>query len=335
MKRMIVRTPENKPKPPEKRARTTLERVKPARPDPLPGPVDRPVLGDSTIFLACADLHVRDDTPVCRTDDYQAAQTRKLAFLFDIARELSVPVLVAGDVFDRWNPSHRLVAQMINLSRRVKVIVVPGQHDLPQHNLELLYKSGLWVLKEAGWTVLWGGEEFILQGNTTIGGYAFGEDPPKECDSDILLWHKMTWVGKVAPYPGCKEPDVSRLLKQFPKVKMVITGDNHQTFSFYYLLNPGSMMRMAVDQIDHTPSFFAVDKNLCSDPIRFPIEQGVITDEHLVRAEERDERLESFVSRISGDMEVGLSFEENMHRFLATNKTDLGVVNLINKSMEG
>jgi hypothetical protein len=44
--------------------------------------------------------------------------------------------------------------------------------------------------------------------------------------------------------------------------------------------------------------------------------------------------LDSFISRLSSDWEVGVSFETNLDRFLSSNKIRKSVVDLVYKSME-
>ena len=289
------------------------------------------------MFLASADLHLRDDTPVCRTDDYQATQHRKLGFLFDAARTMRVPVLIAGDIFDHWKPSHKLMANIIEMSEGLSIVVVPGQHDLPNHSLDLLDKSGLAVLRASGWLVLNRGLHFTTPQGIVIAGYAFGEDPPKSLKSDVLIWHRMTWTYAI-PYPGCTEPHANQLLKRYPNVHLIITGDNHRFFTATQgsstLLNPGSMTRATADQGSHKPRFYAVNDNLTCTAILFPIEPDVISDVHLVREREHDAKLEAFVSRIAKDSEMSLSFEANMDRFLEANKTIPPVRQAVMTAME-
>lgn len=289
-------------------------------------------------FIAAADLHLRDDVPVCRTDDYLRAQQRKFGALCQAARDYHCPLLIAGDVFDSWRPSHRLVAEVIEQSRGLTVVAVPGQHDLPQHNLALLGKSGLGVLEAHGWHVLRNGLVDRIIDGITIAGYAFGEVPPKGASPDIILWHVMTWV-KEQPYPNCPAPRAVALLKKYHNVRLILTGDNHSSFieelfAGGLLINPGSMMRMATDQLDHKPCFYLIGEQTKTRSIPFAIEQGVISDAHIQREHERDAKMEAFVKRVADDAEVGLSFEENMQRFLEANKTSMEVRAAVLRAME-
>src|SRR5512133_3501699 len=103
--------------------------------------------------ILCSDIHLRLDRPVCRTDDYQAAEWKKLNFINDLVALYECPVLCAGDVFDYWKASPELLSHaMVNMPKMFHTVY--GQHDLPQHNSELAYKSGLTTLNIANFVFL-------------------------------------------------------------------------------------------------------------------------------------------------------------------------------------
>jgi len=94
-------------------------------------------------------------------------------------------------------------------------------------------------------------------------------------------------------------------------------------------------MRMDADQINHRPCVFLWYANTNTiKPVFLPIETGVITREHIEKVEERDSRLQAFVSRLNEEWDVGISFEENIERFIANNRLRQGTINVIRKSME-
>jgi hypothetical protein len=49
-----------------------------------------------------------------------------------------------------------------------------------------------------------------------------------------------------------------------------------------------------------------------------PIDEGVVSRNHIEVQEYRDARAEAFVNSLSGNFEVGLSYERNMETFIAT-----------------
>ena len=99
--------------------------------------------------ILCGDLHLTEDTPICRTDNFQEAQWRKLTFIKQLQEEHDCPVLCAGDLLDFWKPSPFLLSKIIeHLPKQFYTVL--GNHDLPQHSLELLEKSGIYTLQMAG-----------------------------------------------------------------------------------------------------------------------------------------------------------------------------------------
>jgi len=98
--------------------------------------------------ILTSDLHLREDAPICRTDDFWKAQWIKVNFIKKLQEKYQCPVLCAGDVFHHWKPSPYLISEAIKyLPNDFKAIY--GQHDLPQHNIQLHHKSGLDTLKTA------------------------------------------------------------------------------------------------------------------------------------------------------------------------------------------
>ena len=58
-------------------------------------------------------------------------------------------------------------------------------------------------------------------------------------------------------WPGQVATDGLGQLEKQKEFDLILTGDNHQSFCITsngrWLLNPGSMMRMRADQVDHNP----------------------------------------------------------------------------------
>lgn len=265
-------------------------------------------------FIACADLHIRDTIPYARTDNYWSAQEKKFQFLIDTAMEKNVDIYCAGDFFHKAKSSSFLEAWAIEQLRRFNNIfyVIPGQHDLPNHNIELLEHSSLWVLRQA---------EVINLCSTPF------EKPFVFKESGIMMIHKM--IHQNIPIPGVMgSTKAVKLLKDYPDIKIIISGDNHQPFledsKTGTLINCGSMMRSSADQIDYKPSFHYVslyDNDNTIKDIFYPIEKDVIDRSYIEIEKEKDNRVESFVNRIEiNDTEMDLNFEKNLENFFRTQK---------------
>ena len=283
--------------------------------------------------IFCSDLHLREDIPVCRTDDFVQAQFDKLDYISALQRRYDCPVLHGGDLFDKWKPSPNLLRLAI-LHLPKQFYTIYGQHDLPQHSLELADKCGINTLSA--------GKHLKI-----LDGCHWGQEPteaslilhPWSTDRrEILVWHKMNYQGK-KPWPGCTDPPALGLLRKYPQYDIILTGDNHKTFveeyQGRYLINPGSMMRMDADQVDHKPCVFlwyAIDNTI--KQVFLPIQQNVISREHLEVKKERDARIDAFVSQLDGEWEGTISFEENLERFFQKNRTRHDTKSIIYKSLE-
>lgn len=278
--------------------------------------------------ILTSDWHLRETHPICRTDDFFATQWRKVKFVADLQARHQCPVLHAGDLYDYWKPSpHLLSLTMQSLPH--KFMTAYGQHDLPQHSLALAHKCGVYALECAG--------------AVQIAGFHYGETPTNSRflvidNRVILLWHKMVWTGKL-PYPGCLDVPALDILDKYTECDMIISGDNHKPFvvedSGRLLVNPGSLSRQTSDQIDHEPRVYLwfADTNTV-DAVYIPIEQNVISREHIDCSEKRDARIEAFVRRLSQEWDVGLDFIGNLDRFEKENSVAKPVMDIVRKAIE-
>lgn len=304
-------------------------------------------------LILTGDWHLREDTPVCRQDDYWQAQEAKIEFIRDLQIKHCCPILNSGDLFNTWKPSPRLLAWAIEVLNTFVPMgngvqahyVVPGNHDLPQHNLDMLYKTGMAVLHKARVVQVMELPRWAIDGRTVLffpWGHTWENESielPKHIDEAIAVAHVMTYQGKT-PWPGIEAEDAKTLLKRLSGYKLVVTGHNHKPFVEEYkgrlLVNPGSVMRMSADQVDHKPCVYLwyADTNTV-EPVYLPIEKGVVTREHLDRVEDRDERMDSFVRHLKdSDIEISLSFPNNMEAYLSRHKVRKGVQDKIVKAME-
>lgn len=278
--------------------------------------------------ILTADWEFREEAPVCRTDDYLKAMIAKVDFVSDLQQKYDCEVWHAGDLFEHWKPSPLLLTQIINIIPD-RFFTVFGNHDLPQHNLNLMYKSGIMTLAAAEKLRIiecghWG-EEIRLWYKTYRA---------------VSVWHGMAWTEKEPPYPGLdKTSHAKSLLKKYPQFDLIVTGHNHQCFVEEYegrlLVNPGSLMRSTADQIDHEPSIFLWYKETNEvEQIKIPIEQGVITREHIDKTKDRDERIEAFVEKLNNDWETEVNYKENLTRFFQANDIDLEIENIVWQCLE-
>ncbi len=283
--------------------------------------------------ILMSDLHLRLNTPACRSEkEFLEAQWRKLEFVKKLQVKHDCPVLCGGDLFHHWKPSPELLSKTIeHLPANFHSIY--GQHDLPQHSLPDQEKSGLFTLKKAG-------------ALTILNGTHWGQDPSKQTNSNLsfdgekltLVWHRMTYQRKL-PWPGCTDPKAGKLVRKYPEYDLILTGDNHKPFTEEYdgriLVNPGSLMRQNADQIDFRPRVYLyyADENRV-EAVYLPIEEGVVSREHIERDEERSDRIDAFISKLDGEWQAGLSFEANLEEFFKNNRVRKQTKEICYKAIE-
>jgi hypothetical protein len=180
---------------------------------------------------------------------------RSLDQLGEVADRLKVPVICAGDIFDRWNSPPELINFAIrNLP---DMFAVPGQHDLPLHRLDLVHKSAYDTLVLAGKikTIPAGG--ITITDGLSAHGFGWGEEigePYGGCGVDIAVVHQFIWVGACG-YPGVSEDShLKQTLKKLKSYDVAVFGDNHKGFLAGKVLNCGTFFRRKSDEIDYRPT---------------------------------------------------------------------------------
>lgn len=309
-----------------------------------------PVTKKATAILT-ADIHVTHRTPTCRIDDYVETMKTKLQWLERLRKKHDCVILDAGDILDRWKSSPELMLWMLdNLPN--EIITIPGNHDLPQHNINLLHRSGLGLLERVGKIrLLTGNNSFHLEENgvkfSVYGlpwkGVELGALPPvaKENQRRVLLIHELTWTGG-KPWGGCDAPNATKLLKRHPDFDLIVSGHNHRSFIHHdkdgrTLVNPGSLMRRTADQLLHRPKVYLWYGSTGKvTPINVPtsLPEEVMSREHIDRIDQKNERIAAFVERLNKDWVAEFSFEKNLEKFFSHNQIPPKVEEIVWESVE-
>lgn len=286
--------------------------------------------------ILTSDWHLRDDTPICRTDDLFETLRVKVKFVKDLQERFQCPVLHAGDLFHYWKgaQSGAMVARMISFAIKElpeKFWTVFGQHEMPLHSMDLIYKSALSTL-------------FAAERVSQFEGWAnWGEEPKEPCVFDnqrkVMVMHRMVWQGE-RPWPGCKDLSAKELLEAYPEYDLILTGDNHKPFTEKMgkrlLVNPGSLSRQTADQMDHKPRVYLWSSALNEvHPVFLPISPSAVTRDHLENKAESDERIKAFVEWLANDNFCSdMSFEANIERFGEEHGVPESIMMIIRKAAE-
>ncbi len=289
-------------------------------------------------LLLTSDWHLREDTPTCWIGDFQSEQWDSVNFVSGLQKRWNIPVICAGDIFHHWKPSPWLLTMAMEYLP-AKFFSCAGQHDMPQHNIDLIEKSGYFTLMKAEVIKTIDDWDLISHNpsrSIDIQFCHYGQSPKDmgKRNKNILVWHHMTYINP--PFPGATGGNAVSILKKYPQFDLIVTGDNHQSFYTEYegrlLVNPGNLTRQTADQADFQPriALWYADTNSI-EWVNIPIQKNAITREHIEVKEQRDARIDAFISKLDGDWVAGMSFEENLEAFFAKNETRDPVKQIIYK----
>jgi hypothetical protein len=95
------------------------------------------------------------------------------------------------------------------------------------------------------------------------------------------------------------------------------------------------MMRIRADQIDYKPAvwLYNADKNKLT-PAYLPIQDNVISRDHINESKERSERIDAFISKLNTQYKTTMNFKDNLLKFFSKNKTKNKIKKIINKHIE-
>lgn len=233
------------------------------------------------LFLACADIHICENAPSFRSEepDWFAAQARQLDWLKETAEEYDVPVVIAGDVFDKAQGSSRLVN--FAADHLPHAYACPGNHDLPYHSLDRLDISAYGSLLRM--QILDGvrGCKWYCNGDTEVAFhlFPFGEEL-RPCvsqgDVNVAVVHHFIWdegspLATIMPDCG-----VDTLLEQMPGYDYYIFGDNHEPFHRGKVINCGSFYRRKKGDETYFPTVPLVFADHV-DFIPIPVSTDIVT----------------------------------------------------------
>jgi len=227
--------------------------------------------GATIVALLCADLHLSHRPPLARSaeGDWYAAMARQLQQLEKIAQEAGhgsgpVPIVCAGDVFDRPNPPVELVN--FALEKLPVLYAVPGQHDLLYHRYRDLKKTAFWTLVHAGRLTLLDADKGPYDvGSLRLHGFPWEHKirplrPDREHDFalHVAVVHRYLWARNTGHQQAPAQAHVRYLRSCLRGYQVAVFGDNHVPFAIKVgacrIWNCGAFFRRNADQVEHKPS---------------------------------------------------------------------------------
>lgn len=298
-------------------------------------------------FLICGDWHLSDKRPENRVDDYRLTVFQKLGFIVNTANDERCDcILQPGDFTDSPSLSYDMFHDIVYLLGvdAVRILTTYGQHDL---RFRTKTNTALKSIALTTNTVIVDHdrihpcEEGYKKGSVIVQGCGYDEEIPEPAKDryNVLIIHKMIVEDKLWAQQDNFEWSTSFLRRN--KFDLIVSGDNHQFFHANngdrYLFNCGSLLRSSISQVDHKPRviIFDTEKPHKFKVINVPIEPAskVFAMDKVMKEKEKDEKLAAFVDGLSKQKDMGLSFVDNLNKYLSGNDVDKDVKKIIKDCM--
>lgn len=280
---------------------------------------------DPVIGIFCSDLHLSLRPPVVRAGekDWFRAMERPLLQLRALQEShRDVPIFCAGDIFDRWNSPPELINWALEALPRM--MAIPGQHDLPLHNLGAIKKSAFWTLLMANKLIPWK----TTFDNINLFCYPWGEEIAPLLPEDrvegklnVALVHSYIWR-KGWSYPNAPESShVFSKREVLETYDVVVFGDNHLGFQCKagdtWIYNCGAFMVRRADRIDYKPRVGLLYKSGKIAPYELDVSEVVVSAPVLDKKEDEDTRFATFLQDLTAMETTTLNFDEVIKQVLA------------------
>jgi len=274
------------------------------------------------VAILCADIHLSEKAPLARKGehDWFAAMARPLEEIKEIQRKHQCAVVCAGDVFDKPCPSSNLLNFAIH--NLPCMWAIPGQHDLPYHDLQRIEESGFYTLVIAD-KIYPIEKRHQYSSGLSLSGFPWGV-PLEKCDSDgfsIAVVHAYCWE-KGFSFPGAdKKFHAKSHAKNLKGYDVAVFGDNHTPFERKYgdttVFNCGSIMRRTIDQKNHRPSVGLLYDDGTIERHYLDISKDVFEEraENLVEDLKDNAKIKDFLVELQGLQTEGLDFVQAVKNY--------------------
>lgn len=241
-------------------------------------------------IISVSDLHLTAQTPIGRKDDYAEASLHKLRQVIDYTNARGDVLVLPGDIFDRATVPTWYTNRVINEFSRLRrpCIAIPGNHDLPQHNLNIVKDSSLWTLHIAEALKVYPlgsfehppeaeGERWV-----TFHTCPFGSDPadlePIPEHYNVLVAH-IPAFDKAVPFYMLDALTIDQLEARYSGYDLYLVGDIHERAARSKTIVTGSMLRRTILQKEFKPGFWVIDTETDSRTmVEFKIAEDVWHD---------------------------------------------------------
>jgi predicted phosphodiesterase len=282
--------------------------------------------------VLCSDLHLSHRPPSCRITepDWYERMESYLTEVGCIASNCKAPVVIAGDIFDKWQNPAELVNWAISVFLgfpEVQWYAIPGQHDLAYHRKEDIRKTSYWTLHQAEAIKHIG--KFEVHEDLMMWGFGWGDElQPLEAHChesffQLAVCHQYIWNNKQTKHPeALPEQKASKLGKALQGYDAAVFGDNHKAFTTTInginVVNCGGFMRRRVDEVGNAPAVYLLHRDGTILPVELetPSEDIFVVPDDGTPLGQSDIDTKELVEIISQQVDAAEGFIDSVNRLL-------------------
>lgn len=266
------------------------------------------------------DLHCQESTPEKRIDDYPETLFNKLNEFIEFSNKNADVVCFPGDTFDTFRASKRLIGRLGAALNKLNkpILAIYGQHDMAHRDNDIS-NCGIGVLEAHGIIKILNDNPYEI-GDVHFYGANFNQPIPKiqdESKFNVLVIHTMIIKSENDKiFFGQKDYQTAGGILSNYSYDLIISGDNHgtlyKTVKNKTLLNPGSVMRNKINQINHKPQYCLFDTDTRKYEIfkfNFKPFNEVFKFEEYKKQKEQNSALQELSNVLKSDQEIEIKFE--------------------------
>lgn len=223
-------------------------------------------------LITTSDWHLRTTVPASRAEkDWYEVMGRRMHAI----AQFGVPILVAGDLFDRHDPPASLVSWALRYLPE-EIYAIPGQHDIRGHCIGEVETGAFGALVRAEAIRYLDPDKTWKVNGINIYPMPWGMyDLPKERPEkpSVAVVHKYVWA--TADDCHAQAEDASRVTSISEWANWfdhIVIGDNHIAWRAGKFLNHGSLFSMSSAQKEHVPYIGKIYSDGSMEVVQFPEE---------------------------------------------------------------
>jgi len=209
-------------------------------------------------FVCSADWHTRLEAPKYRKDNYFQTMLEKIRWIVKFTNDENAILLIAGDIFDSPKLGYAVTNAVSEELKKLDIAPVAcfGNHDTTFHSQDLSNTpyGNLLVHK------------VIREGLNLDGvqihslGWEAKEPTPTKGKLNILLGHVSVFEDDV-PFWCENGMTAKQAGRRYPGFDWYVFGDIHIPFYKGKVINPGSLTRSAISQVEYSPRIYLLNTN--------------------------------------------------------------------------